>query len=187
MPIPELQVTDCSNQHLLTFTSAFNARITTVTAQLTTHEVEQLRKVLDQLLGIGSVAAHDIQRGAEHVHGLAGVFAALRRDLGDLTVHAAIGAAAYPGTPTPAPLATLPLWCFETSEQGDIEAYGLLFGRSVRFEALRVEGEDEPIPSPQSASRFRSLAALLGHHEPGTVCLPGFDGSYVVFAASQAG
>jgi hypothetical protein len=52
-------------------------------------------------------------------------------------------------------------------------------------EALRVAGDDDPVPVPSVRERFARWADASGASgEPSTVRLPGRDGRYVLFAAA---
>jgi hypothetical protein len=58
-------------------------------------------------------------------------------------------------------------------------------GADVLIEALRVEGDDNPVPVPAVRDRFLRWAdAAGGRRNLTTVRPPGREGSYVLFAAA---
>jgi hypothetical protein len=62
---------------------------------------------------------------------------------------------------------------------------GTLWGTDILFEALRVADDDNPEPVPAVRDRFMRWAhAAGGGRSLTTTRLPGYDGSYVLFAAA---
>jgi hypothetical protein len=87
--------------------------------------------------------------------------------------------------PTPAVL--MPVWAFDPEGKSDIVlvSSGTLCGTDIQFEALRVEDDDNPEPVPAVRDRFTRWGdAAGGRRRLTTTRLPGYDGSYVMFASA---
>jgi hypothetical protein len=81
----------------------------------------------------------------------------------------------------------MPVWAFEP--EGETEdvllSSGMLWGADLLIEALRVEGDDNPVPVPAVRDRFlRWAEAAGGRRNLTTVRPPGCEGSYVLFASA---
>lgn len=175
---------------LLTYVRAYDAQTFIVGTELSDCEAADLNKVLDRLSDLGVITLRDSETRLSQASGIEEVTELLRQDLGALMVDSAVGAARFPFTPTPPLQSLLPLWPFEPAANGSgvLIGHGLLFGAPIDFHALRVEDDDLIEPLSGVADRFHAWRSALGSGTMlGTASVPGAEGSYVVFAALQAG
>jgi hypothetical protein len=87
----------------------------------------------------------------------------------------------------PAPAALMAVWAFEPEDGSEdvLLSSGTLWGINLLFEALRVEGADNPEPVPAVRDRYRRWAHAAGDGRTFTTArLPGRDASYVLFASA---
>jgi hypothetical protein len=90
----------------------------------------------------------------------------------------------------PAPVAVMPVWAFapegdDSDDQDVLLSSGWLWGADVLIEALRMESEQQPAPTPTVRSRFdRWIKSEGGARNRAVIRLPDRDGCYVLFAAA---
>jgi len=175
---------------LLTYTRSFDARTFVAEICLTSTEVEHLDRVLDRLTAVGAIALHQSATPQSRAEGLDATLSLLRVNVGSMVADAAIGAARFSFTSTPAPQTLIPVWPFEANDDAPdaMVAHGLLFGAPIDFHALRAKDDDSAEPVASVAGRFHRWRSAAGSEAMlGTAAIPGGEGAYAVFAALQAG
>ena len=172
------------------FLQCFDASLFASPILLTPADEERVNALLVRLQDFGQILIPKVTVVESHLT-FSSLIERLRLALGSTVVEAAL--ATPPDTPLgsdPAPAAVMPVWAFELEgddpeDEDVLFASGKLWGSDVFIEALRVEGDDEPVPVPAVRHRFeRWVRADGGRRHRAVVRLPGRSGSYVLFAAS---
>ena len=86
--------------------------------------------------------------------------------------------------------ALMPVWSFgpDGGSEDALLSSATLWNSNLLVEALRVADDDDPTPVPSIRERFERWAgAARAGRRLATVRLPGWEGSYVLFASAASG
>jgi hypothetical protein len=166
------------------FVLNFDAIVFGRTVAMTEGEELHLRSTLLALQNIGCVLSPSVEPVVPDF-GFRDVIEHLRAAVGTQIVELAL--ATVSPSEKPAPAALMAVWAFKPESRSDdvLLSAGTLWGVDLLFEALRVEGDDNPEPVPAVRDRFRRWARAAGDGRVLTTSrLPGRDASYVLFASA---
>ena len=169
------------------FTNCADATTFGRTVYMTAHEERRLRDLLAALQDWGFV----LRAGFDPVlpgYGFADAVDHLRASIGATIVDAALAARdTFVSGSDPPPAAVMIVWAFEPEDGSDdvLINSAMVWGTDLLAEALRIAGDDDPVPVSSVRERFARWADASGASgELSTVRLPGRDGRYVLFAAA---